>query len=122
MQALNQKQSSESKLSGDADSVAMEASNMRSPSQPEALSVPRGRRLHRVFQTKEGKLTRLVTGSWARPEYGSSTARRRPDGDCDIARRGGLALKSGNADGVKPLPHSASRSGKHRPHTKEGKR
>jgi hypothetical protein len=42
---------------------------------------------------------------------------RRSDGDCDIARRNGLALKSGNADGVKFLPYSMLCSWKHRPYT-----
>lgn len=44
---------------------------------------------------------------------------RNSNGDCDIARRNGLTMKSGNADRVKFLPHLASCLGKHCPHSME---
>lgn len=47
---------------------------------------------------------------------------RSSNGDCDIARRDGLAMKPGNAGGVKSLPHSALCKGKHCPHSMEESR
>lgn len=47
---------------------------------------------------------------------------RRSNGDCDIARRNGLASKSGNADGVKFLPYSVLCTWQHRPYSMKGKR
>ena len=121
MEALNLKQSPETIIVEDADGVATSACNTGSLLRPEMFPVLRGRRQHRVFRS-DWQLTRRVTGSWESPSMVLQSAMRRPNGDCDIARRGGLAMKSGNADRVKLLTHSVPCTRKHRPHPMEGKR
>jgi hypothetical protein len=116
VQALNLKQSPETILSEGADSLAMFACNTDRLFRPHTYSAFRGRRQHRVFHYG-WQVTRRITGSWGFPSMAVRVTARKSDGNCDIARRGGLAVRPGNAGGVKPLPYSVSFPRKHRPYS-----